>query len=207
MKPYHILTVSKPLDWDRVPCAAVSCVPWGGEYCPETSAQLYCLRDNGFFLRMSCLEGDPVAIYQQENDPVYRDSCLECFLQFHPGKGYLNLEMNANGAVLCQYGKSRFDRKFLTELGLSSPKVTVEKQNDRWSVAVFLPFELIEQLDQEPVLEEIREIRGNFYKCGDETPVLHYLSWHPMTSSNPDFHRPEDFGRMELIVPDWDKLK
>ncbi|MBR5570284.1 MAG: hypothetical protein IKW10_05250 [Oscillospiraceae bacterium] len=41
-------------------------------------------------------------------------------------------------------------------------------------------------------------IRANCYKCGDLTPKPHYLSWNPVTSPNPDFHRPQDFGLMTL---------
>ena len=43
-------------------------------------------------------------------------------------------------------------------------------------------------------LESGKIIRANFYKCGDLTPQEHYLSWNPMTSETPAFHRPCDFG-------------
>ena len=35
---------------------------------------------------------------------------------------------------------------------------------------------------------------ANFYKCGDDTTKPHYISWNPVKSINPDFHRPEHFG-------------
>ena len=41
-------------------------------------------------------------------------------------------------------------------------------------------------------------IRANFYKCGDKTAHPHYLSWSPIDTPKPDFHRPEFFG--ELIL-------
>ena len=34
------------------------------------------------------------------------------------------------------------------------------------------------------------------HKCGDLTNHKHYLSWNMVQSEKPDFHRPEDFGRM-----------
>ena len=37
---------------------------------------------------------------------------------------------------------------------------------------------------------------ANFYKCGDETQKPHYLSWNPVKTSKPDFHRPEYFGKL-----------
>ena len=39
-------------------------------------------------------------------------------------------------------------------------------------------------------------IRANCFKCGDLTEVEHYFSWNPVDSPTPNFHRPEDFGRM-----------
>jgi hypothetical protein len=35
---------------------------------------------------------------------------------------------------------------------------------------------------------------ANFYKCGDDTTKRHYLSWNPVKTPKPDFHRPEYFG-------------
>ena len=39
---------------------------------------------------------------------------------------------------------------------------------------------------------------GNFFKCGDLTEQAHYLSWNPVTSEQPDFHRPQDFGLLRF---------
>jgi hypothetical protein len=41
--------------------------------------------------------------------------------------------------------------------------------------------------------------RGNFYKCGDKLPVPHYLSWAPIATPRPDFHRPEYFDTLMFI--------
>ena len=47
-------------------------------------------------------------------------------------------------------------------------------------------------------LEPGRVIRANCYKCGDKTVREHYMMWNPTTSDTPDFHRPQDFGEMEM---------
>jgi len=36
-------------------------------------------------------------------DEVWKDSCVEFFIQPRPDAGYFNLEMNAGGAHLCCY--------------------------------------------------------------------------------------------------------
>ena len=43
-----------------------------------------------------------------------------------------------------------------------------------------------------------REIKANFYKCGDELQTPHFLSWNPIKIENPDFHRPDFFGTLEF---------
>jgi hypothetical protein len=41
--------------------------------------------------------------------------------------------------------------------------------------------------------------RGNFYKCGDRLPVPHYVSWAPIATPKPDFHRPEYFDELFFV--------
>jgi hypothetical protein len=38
------------------------------------------------------------------------------------------------------------------------------------------------------------EARGNFYKCGDNLTIPHYLSWNPVEAEMPNFHMPFYFG-------------
>ena len=39
---------------------------------------------------------------------------------------------------------------------------------------------------------------GNAYKCGDCLPVPHFVSWSPIHTESPDFHRLEFFGEMRF---------
>ena len=38
--------------------------------------------------------------------------------------------------------------------------------------------------------------RMNLYKCGDNLSHPHFLSWRPIQTEKPDFHRPEFFERV-----------
>ena len=40
------------------------------------------------------------------------------------------------------------------------------------------------------------QAKGNVYKCGDNLPVPHFISWNPIKTENPDFHRSEFFGEI-----------
>ena len=63
-----------------------------------------------------------------------------------------------------------------------------------WNLTVAIPFDLI-GLDGDNLPDHIM---GNFYKCGAKTSLPHYLSWNPIATDTPDFHRPEFFGRLNL---------
>ena len=43
------------------------------------------------------------SVHTHFGEPVYRDSCVEIFLQPKPDKGYLNFEMNAGGTLLASH--------------------------------------------------------------------------------------------------------
>ena len=43
------------------------------------------------------------SVHTRFGEPVYQDSCVEIFLQPKEGRGYLNFEMNAGGALLASH--------------------------------------------------------------------------------------------------------
>jgi len=45
--------------------------------------------------------------------------------------------------------------------------------------------------EKEFVNPQGRLFKANFYKCGDELPLPHYLSWNPIYTETPDFYRPD----------------
>lgn len=69
-----------------------------------------------------------------------------------------------------------------------------KKGNFNWTLTVEIPFKLL-GIDPDNLPASIK---ANFYKCGDETSVPHYVSWSPIEVENPDFHRPEFFGELVL---------
>ena len=78
-------------------------------------------------------------------------------------------------------------------------KETFEERKEPtvWEVALVIPAQLFAV--QPLRLEAGTVLRANFYKCGDELSVPHFLSWNPIEVSQPDFHRPEYFGELELM--------
>ncbi len=155
-------------------------------------AILYHVR--GLDLRAAALE---------DNGSVWEDSCCEFFVASPSGKKYYNFEMNCIGTVLNACGPDRNDRprRPLDEMKeikrFSSLEHRRWEESDQlfsWQTAIIIPFSMIGIHEQN--LPE--KLHANFYKCGDKTAHPHFLSWNPIHTEKPDFHRPEFFG--ELIL-------
>ena len=61
-----------------------------------------------------------------------------------------------------------------------------------WTLTIAVPLKVFFHHNIENL--KGKAIRANFYKCGDKLTVPHYLTWSPVETHKPDFHRPEFFG-------------
>jgi len=141
------------------------------------------------------------ALFANDHEPVWQDSCVEFFCKRIDQEGYYNFEFNCIGTCLSAVHKTREDRisRPLEEMKQilrysSLEKSTFEEKSGmaEWSLTVAIPFELI-GLDGNNLPEKIL---ANFYKCGDGTQNVHYVSWAPIVVEQPDFHRPDFFGEI-----------
>jgi len=141
------------------------------------------------------------AVYRQVNDPVYKDSCVEFFLSFD-GHHYYNLEFNCIGVGLIGYGgrnkNSRYNLAPTTVEQVRTHAVAmpaaVPGGDQEWRLLLNIPFTVFEQ-ERIVSLSGMR-CTGNFYKCGDDLPVPHFVSWTRIAAPEPDFHLPEFFGEL-----------
>lgn len=202
MQEYQIITLPEmPTDWTSVPKAAIDQYAWSEAYMPESYAQLVKIEGYGFALRMTCREQNPRAVYTEYNQPIYTDSCLEFFASWdNTQPKYLNMEMNANGALLSCVGKDRHERKPTLDVCGELPLVQGFAQADAWGIIARIPFSVIHGvygIDADTFACGYT-FMGNFYKCGDHTEIPHYGSWSRVGTENPDFHRPEYFGKLVI---------
>lgn len=131
--------------------------------------------------------------------PVYADSCVEFFVREPQAEYYYNFEMNCIGTALAARRLSRSEKEYLSEeqmqkvvLRTSLPTGVPYEGSGSWSIEAEIPFEVI------GIRGVPSQLEGNFYKCGDKTAVPHYVSWSPIATPSPDFHRPEYFGEIVL---------
>ncbi|MDR1805211.1 MAG: carbohydrate-binding family 9-like protein [Clostridium sp.] len=179
---------------------------WEGaeKYRPKTSFELWAVEDEALYVKLSTREREPRALYTERDQPVYEDSCLEVFLQPRlDDKRYINLESNANSTLWSAIGERRDGRRFLRELAdpaaIASPENFVDKAGGLWGLLFTIPLGLLKELyGADFSFHDGQAMRGNFYKCGDKTPLPHWGAWRPVTENPPGFHNPECFGNIIL---------
>ena len=193
MKTY---TVSHIPMCDAVPEALIDTYRWENTgYSPRASARLSLVGDT-LFLRMRVEESDPLIRYQpgDPNPRVWCDSCMEFFFSANDKPAYVNLEMNAGGCYLCNVGEGRRGRVVCDVFAENGqPSATVG--DGFWQVEAALSLRKIAKVFG---VEAVTSLRGNFYKCGDETALPHYGMWSEIALTEADYHRPEFFGSILL---------
>jgi hypothetical protein len=142
------------------------------------------------------------AIYSNDQEPVYEDSCVEFFCKTPESEYYYNFEFNCIGTCKAAKRKSRTeDVKHLSIDTLAKikrfPSIGRRAFKElegmfEWELTVEIPFSII-GLDPDNLPEKLL---GNFYKCADGTDSPHFVSWSPIKTETPDFHRPEFFGEL-----------
>ena len=197
---YSIPSFSGSFDFDSIEPFFIDQYVWSKSYCPKAEAKLCHVQGQGFALQMTCYEASPLTRYKKHDEPVYTDSCMECFINFSPNKSsiYLNFEMNSNGTLLCQKGTRRGGRAFIRSLGIEPPKPKATVENDFWRVELFISLSLIEQIYGESTFSKGDTIKANFYKCGEDTLIAHFGSWSKIDAPEPDFHLPQFFAELTI---------
>ena len=198
MRTYHATRFCNGMDWGKVSVAPIDLQHWLPDAGIRAQAQL-CWDETALYIRQCAWEENIRAEHFGQLRPVCEDSCLEFFFGMGDGR-YFNIEFNPNKALYFGFGYNGEGRIRLildSEESLLQPCVAF--MDGGWEIQYRVPVTIIRQFYPDFRLFEGMELMGNFYKCGDRTPNPHYLTWNPITSESPSFHRPIDFGRIMLI--------
>ncbi len=177
---------------------------WGTEKIAKTYGYIGFVPEDGLYLKLVCLEKNPLRVYKEDQDPVYKDSAMEAFFQFagddkEANDNYLNFEMNANGALLACYGKNKTDRTPFAPDQIQKMKCSAEINEERWSVNLALPIEIVEQIYGRLDWKEGMTFSCNFYKICETKEYEHYASYRYVESEQPNFHLPEYFEKAVIV--------
>lgn len=191
---------------------AISCVNWdgyNGNYTPDVKFRIG-YTEKEIYIQYLVTEDDIKASYGEDaGSKPYTDSCVEFFAIPGEGGEYYNLELNCIGKGTFAGGAQRTDRtrygddvlsriRRESTLGSEVFGIRTKAENGNmpytWKLTVALPVELYSLSEVKPL--KGRTIKANFYKCGDDMPQKHYLSWNPIRIEKPNFHRPDHFGTL-----------
>lgn len=193
--------VRKMLIAEQVPFQELGCINWESyPYRPKVAFQMAYGRDE-LYLRFCVQEQSVRARYTQANEAVWTDSCVEFFLSPDSNEQYYNLETNCIGTQLLGYADGVNPRVHAGADTLSHIRKTStlgnapfeeKKQETYWEVCMAIPTECFFAHQLKGPLKG-KSMTANFYKCGDELSVPHFVSWAPIHTPEPSFHQPGFF--------------
>ena len=189
---------------------ALSCAKWNKidvinwkeySYQPDVKFRMI-YSDSAFIIQYAVKEKYIRAKASEDNGQVNLDSCVEIFISPDGCNLYYSLESNCAGVCLFNVGESRYNREFgdpaLFERikrypSLGREPFALERKGDfEWDIVLVLPYDCL--FKHPGYTPDGQQAKANFFKCGDELTEAAFLTWNPIKSGNPDFHRPECFG-------------
>ncbi len=173
--------------------------------------------DGGIHLEWTVDEQTIRAKQGMPGGEVYEDSCVEFF--FKPSADdphYYNFEWNAIGNLCVSWRTGRFDPEpapasvyELVQADASCGFVPFDERQAKgpWTLKVFIPLKALwhglgdngQTAEGAPCSLRGLQARANFYKCGDGLTVPHFVTWAPIATEKPDYHRPEFFADLQFV--------
>ncbi len=184
--------------------AAIDQVNWEKEFPYSLPVSVYAGHDNHSLYLYYTITGE---IVRTENNKdfgsVWEDSCVEFFMMREGEKNYRNFECNAIGSLLASTRESKESAQPLTDdIPTINRYVTLQHRYEKnqkvtdWTLFLEIPKKAMGFASDESISGKI--LKGNFYKCGDKTENIHFLSWNPIDLPSPNFHDTRFFGTLRM---------
>lgn len=184
---------------------AIDVVNWPSfPYKPSVKFKIaYCLDQIWlkFYVKEETIRAKETAI----NGEVYKDSCVEFFISPNQNDTYYNFEFNCIGVPYLGYGLPGKSRTLINPEIVKLIKVKSSLGNSpfdektgghHWELMVVIPKDCF-VFDRSLSFEGLRA-SANFYKCGDETSIPHFVTWNLIHTETPNFHQPGHFGKLQF---------
>jgi hypothetical protein len=173
---------------------------WGDfQYRPKVEFRIAHVK-NEIWLKYYVNEKHILARETNINGNVHKDSCVEFFIS-PVEHNYYNFEFNCIGTIKVGYGHGRHNRKYvdpeliqkiIVKSTLGNEPFEEKTGGFEWEMMIRIPIECF-TYSKLKTFSGLKA-RGNLYKCGDDTSEPHFVTWKPVKTKNPDYHRPEYFG-------------
>ena len=155
--------------------------------------------EGGIYVYQKAFEAEIKAVMTEQNGDIYKDSCLEFFINFSPEQtdDYLNYEINPLGVMHLGLGPDRYCRTLLFDSDKNYFNIKCldsidEFNKEYWEISYYIPFDYIRK--HFPGFSLENTFKGNFFKIGDQCKLPHYGTYAKVDTPTPDFHRREFFS-------------
>ena len=200
------ITPSEDLEkiFETLPEHAIDCCNWPKEFPYSPKATFRIFHDGTkVYIKFAVTENDIKAAVAEDQGRTWTDPCVEFFVSPQCNLDYYNFECTCTGKLLLAWhpadapkesaGKEVLDSvERIPSLGTGT--FALREGEHTWSVIEIIPVSALFRSGVESL--DGKEMGANFYKCGDELPTPHFLSWNPIEWPEPSFHRPEQFGKL-----------
>ncbi len=200
--------------WRKAPAITIAEFrPESSEHRPVTHVKLlYSLE--GIFGLFRVQDQYVRCVHRRFQDPVYKDSCVEFFVQPSGDKGYFNFEFNCGGTMLASYIEdptragsgfrsfkrlTKRDRRLVHVYHSMPDMVEPELENPTtWYLEFYIHYALLEKYIGPLDINPGGIWRANLFKCGDQTSHPHWAAWSAVDTLN--FHLPHCFGALQFMT-------
>lgn len=184
----------------------VACCNWPAEfpYTPAVNVKLF--HDNErLYIKFDVTEKDILAKVAEDQGKTWTDPCVEFFVSPHGNMDYYNFECTCTGKLLLAWHPADKPKEaapmsviesVVRHPSLGTECFSLREGENSWSVIEIIPASALFRSGIDSW--ESKKMSANFYKCGDELPTPHFISWAPIEWKEPSFHRPEFFGTLEF---------
>ncbi len=188
-------------DWKAAPSFGDFVFPWwtSGEK-EQTEAKM--LWDDKFlYLSFVCQDKHIWADHYDTNSATYNDDTVELFWNPNPEEQntYYQFEINCIGNLLSVWKTASNPRPTIMVPHISQRIYgTVNKDTDfdsHWVMEIAIRFSDYPEISKREVPLPGDMWRIGLNRCGGKTNAQ-YSQWSPSQTARPNFHRPDDFGRL-----------
>lgn len=195
--------------FEQIAPEQIACCNWPEQfpYAPLGTFRMFHTGDY-LLIRFDIEEEYTAALVTADNGEVWTDSCVEFFISLDDEKSYYNFETNCIGCMLLgwhptgqrvEHAPAEVLASVMRTPSLGRQPFAERRGDNRWSLTLAIPPEALfghALTDWSGV-----KARANLYKCGDKLSRPHFLSWRPVRTEKPDFHRPEFFETINFSKP------